>query len=235
MPLSPDPVPVAAPVPTNEYVQIPVTELARFQSAQTQLEEHRRQTAYQVAEQNTRLMATEGRISEITQRHQQELAAKDERVKQVTIASELANALSGYQLCDPSAATQLSIILSKELTAHEGANGLEVRSKDYRPVSDFIKDTLAKPTFAHFLSPNARQTQGAAPQPQHGQQAAPVGLPAEPRSLGEAIILQAMHTAANASNVDPRTVGGTTVEYGPGGARKVAQPMPAFGIRAVKG
>jgi hypothetical protein len=246
MPLThvPDPVvPATAPVPTNEYVQIPVAELARFQAAQAQLDEHRRQSAYQVAEQNTRLMATEGRIGDLTRQHQQELSAKDERVRQVTVAAELSRALASHQLADPSCGEQLSLILAKELTATEGPNGLEVRSKDYKHVSEFIKETLAKPTFQHFLAQNARQTQApaqtqAAPQfpysPQ-AQQAPPIGLPDAPRSLGEAIVLAGMNRVAAASSVDPRLTGGSTVAdggpIGPGGRRVAAQPSAAFGLR----
>jgi hypothetical protein len=236
MPLTTDPVPVAptpAPVQSPDLVTIPANQLARLHATSMQLDAYRTEAAQRDAVARAKELATTGQFTELMRQHQSEIAAEQERSKRIAVSAELSRAIAGYQLADPSAGGQLTQILAGELQATVGTNGYDVRSaKDFKPVEQFLAEKMASPNFQHFLAPQGRQAQGAAPQAR-GTQAPPVGLPAEPSNLGEYFVQKALAQNAVTIQVDPRLTGGSTTVQGPGGVVRVAQPSAAFGLRAV--
>lgn len=202
-------------ISADQFQQIN-TKLATLEAAAAQAE-----SARQAAE--ARRLIESGQAEAVLKAHRDQLSAADDRAKKQAVTHAIMSSLSSVRLVDESAADQLASLLSTRLTADvtpEG--GFSVRTPSYQPASDYIKETLAREDYRHFLASNQPATPGTRP----GQTAAPAQpvTPAEPQTLGEQVM--AAHIARKAAqaavNVDPFRVRDAD------GNRVV---IPAFGLK----
>ncbi|WP_422932053.1 hypothetical protein [Singulisphaera sp. PoT] len=180
-----NPEPVAQPqAQPNGFVQIPATQLQQFIEAQAkanQLQSERAEQERLAQEKLTQahiakgeaeaaVKAVRGQLETDLNAARTATAEVEKRAKGYALRSELATILAGYSLND-GASTQLMTLLTPSLEVHPEGDGYVVRTGTYQSAADFVKATLARPDYAHFLRPSTQGGSGAgnshiAPPPQ---------------------------------------------------------------------
>jgi hypothetical protein len=193
----------------NETISIPADQFQRMQQQLSQLEAERAiETSSRQAAEAQALIA-KGQADAVVKTFQGKIQAAEEEARTSAADNELRKTLTGYPLVDGIAVDQLATLLRDQVTADRDQSGkLVVRGKDFRPVSELVRETLSRPNFAHFLRSGASAAPVAQPQPgtspatsrpvPEDDPNAPVGV----RILNAAIRQQA---AAKAAQIDPAT------------------------------
>jgi len=204
-----------------ETVTLTVDQFQALQRQAAEAESHRQVAAAAAAEAAARLMVSQGRIDALIAEHQRQLTETKQKAAAVAATAALSRELSGYQL-QPGAAEQIASLLGPELSASVEGDRVEVRTKSYQPVDTFVRETLARPEYGHFLRGGAAP---AAP----GRPAAPPAhaVPfAQPRNAGEELVN--FHAARKAALPEAPLSSASTVNAD-GSLTK--QRLGAFGLK----
>ena len=131
------------------------------------------------------------------------IRADKQRLESQIGQSELSKAIAEHGISGPRA-EQLSHLWRDQVVVDNAGDITSVRTRDYRPVKDFVATELAKDTYSHFR-PAPPSTPG---NPVNRPAPAAPEVPDQPRSLGEAFIanFQMQQRAREAGRVsaDPR-------------------------------
>ena len=131
--------------------------------------------------------------------HSREIAARElkaielERAYKAALRDrELATALVGKPLV-PGAAAQLIKLWRDDFEVVDEDGEIRILSRDGRAVDQTVANRLNGPEFAHFCLPSSRGGTGAKGQ---NRSASSTPVPAIPRTLGEAVLLQWRESAS---------------------------------------
>jgi hypothetical protein len=217
---SPTPTPtqtVVTPTPTPvASVTIPLEQHAEFTQLKARLaqleaqEEQRKATAQDLEIQALKVKGHYDKAAELTTKNyeaqlateRQRLKDNVERTRRFALDGELARELASRNLVDGGAA-QLTKLIRDEFVVEDVGDTFAVKSKDFKPVGEWIGAMLGRPENAHWLKPqNPAGGTGGGTGTQTGP-TSPVNPGAEgPKNLTEAVMLQMAATARNAK--DPR-------------------------------
>ena len=221
VPVAGPPPPAAAPPaapPAPVGVTLTPEQWAAYTSTQTrlaELESAEQKRAAEARETEIKALQAKGQIEQAfaLQRQQAETQLETERkklrdiedrAKRYALDGELGRALSSHQLVT-GGAEHLTKLLRDELQIEAQGDSFVVRSKDFRPVGEFIGSMLGRPEYSCFVraqNPAGGTAGGTAVQSPHTAAANPAAT-VQPRNLGDAIALQmaniAKQQAANAT------------------------------------
>jgi hypothetical protein len=173
-----------------DKVLVSTAELAQMRADQQKIQELATAREVEASAATLRAAAVSGQFEQMARSHRQEIEQERNRAAAIAAKAELASALAQQPLV-PAAAGQLASILSSEIiSTPDGRGGYQVLSKDYRSVGEFVQSKLADPAYAHF-----RADQKPAPPVNRPNQPS-TELPAEPRTLSEALIATHQHFQA---------------------------------------
>jgi hypothetical protein len=215
------PPPVAAPAAPAAPVGVTLTpeQWAAYTSTQSrlaELESAEQKRAAEARETEIKALQAKGQIEQAfaLQRQQAETQLETERkklrdiedrAKRYALDGELGRALSGHQLVT-GGAEHLTKLLRDEFQVEAQGDSFVVRSKDFRPVGEFIGSMLGRPEYSCFVraqNPGGGTAGGTTVQSPHTAAANPAAA-VQPRNLGDAIALQmagiAKQHAANATS-----------------------------------
>lgn len=180
----------------ENLVSVPADTLAALQNRAAQAEAAIASREAESRAADARLMVSRGESEALVRQTQSEVAKARESASRYAARASLTAELAGHQL-GVGAAEQLGVLLGDQVVADIGADGsLNVRSKDFRSVKDFVASTLANPDYKHFLANGQPAT--PTPTPGNPMQPSNPGAPAQPtdlsqtkvNNLGEALLLR---------------------------------------------
>ncbi len=189
----------------SQTVVIPLEQLNVFTAMQARLaeveEQQQRRDEAARAEQ-VQILAAKGQVEQAL-RAQREQAERDlqaeraarvqveERAKRYALDGELVRALASQPLV-PGGAEQLAQLWRDQFLVEPQGNSFNVRSKDFRPVGEFIGALLDRPEYAHFLraqNPAGGTGGGTGVQSVQTSPANPIPQ-VEPKNMSEAVLMQ---------------------------------------------
>jgi hypothetical protein len=175
--------------------EIPAAELTAMQNKIAQLESASAAARAEADAARSRELIKSGQGEAVLRENAARVAAATDRAAKFAVSSELARALATQPII-PNAAPQLEALLSNELVADQAGDSFNVRTRDFRSVSDFVAAKLASPDFVHFRS----DRQAAAPSSPATPNSQP---PATPRTAGEFFVAEAQANLASPAQADP--------------------------------
>jgi hypothetical protein len=208
-----------AAVPPPQTVTIPLEQLQTFTSVQArlaQLEAEQRQRDESARAEQVKLMAAKGEIENALRLQREEAqkqldaerssrAAVEERAKRYALDGEVSRVLASQPLV-PGGAEQLTQLWRNQFIVEPAGDSFTVRTPTFQSVGDFVQAQLARSEYAHFI--RAANPGGGTAGSTGAHTIAPtspanVAAPTQPKTFGEAIILQ-MQEMQKGQPVDPR-------------------------------
>src|SRR5271163_1561193 len=195
-----------AAVPPPQTVTIPLEQLQTFTSVQArlaQLEAEQRQRDESARAEQVKLMAAKGEIENALRLQREEAqkqldaerssrAAVEERAKRYALDGEVSRVLASQPLV-PGGAEQLTQLWRNQFIVEPQGESFTVRTPTFQSVGDFVAAQLSRPEYAHFV--RASNPGGGTAGATGAHQTAPTSpanaaAPTQPKTFGEAIILQ---------------------------------------------
>lgn len=196
--------PPATPV-VSQTVAVPMEQLQLLLTLPAKLAEYETRETQRAREAQEALVAEQVKRGQVEQalqmvrdQHAKDIEAErtaklteQARARSYAKSAELGRALAGVPFVSQAAAEQFAGIIAGQFDAHPEGDGFTVRTATFEAPSQVIARLRTDPNYAHFFSPTHTGGTGAT----GGQFAAPTppagtGAPADPKNLGEAILMR---------------------------------------------